>query len=326
MNSNTNNNATVDGPIKVALFASSSIAIPIINKMLQEQLLAGVVIADRHDQDTRQLEVQLQQGNIPYTRYQTKNPKGTLEQIIRWEVNAGLIFTFSHKLPGIFLSAFSAGLFNLHASALPEYRGMMPLYWQIRNHEKQGTLSIIKVEQEIDSGDILLQQTFPCHPLDTLSSFAGTMASCSANFVIQFFTQLKKQELVALPQQGKPSNAPMPTQQDLMINWQTMTGKDIVALARAGNPIFNGAMLLWENSFIGLLQATVISTPNYGVAPGTVIHVGEPEGLIVATIDGALRLDILSITEGIFTGIAFADRFQLDAGIQFNTEIVLHNR
>lgn len=198
----------------------------------------------------------------------------------------------------------------------------MPLYWQLRNNETQGSLSIIKVEQEIDSGDILLQRTFPRHPYDTLTSFAFTMAEFSADFVVQFFVKLQQGELVAKPQNGEISDAPMPTQQDLMINWNTMTGRNIVALASAGNPQFNGAMISWHRSYIGLLQATVVSHSNYGMPAGSVLHVGEPEGLIIATIDGALRLDILSITEGIFTGITFAERFKLDAGEQFSSALL----
>jgi methionyl-tRNA formyltransferase len=312
----------INKPIKVALFASSSITIRVINKMDQEQLLVGVIIAERHDPDNQQLEGHLQQADIPYIRYQTDNQEYVLQQIKRWEANAGLIFTYSHKLPASILMAFSAGLYNLHASSLPLYRGAMPLYWQLRNNETQGTLSMIKVEQEVDSGDILLQHTFPRHPLDTLTSFAFTMAEYSADFVVQFFAQLKKGELIAKPQRGEISDAPMPTQQDLMINWNTMTGRNIVSLASAGNPQFNGAIILWPRGYIGLLQATVVSHPNYGIPAGSVLHVGEPEGLIIATVDGALRLDILSITEGIFTGITFAERFKLDAGVQFSSALL----
>lgn len=312
----------INEPIKVALFASSSITLHVINKMAQEQLLVGVILAERNDPDNQQLEAHLQQADIPYIRYQTKNQESILQQIKHWEANAGLIFTYSHKLPGNILTAFSAGLFNLHASSLPQYRGIMPLYWQLRNNETQGTLSIIKVEQEIDSGDILLRHTFPRHPLDTLTSFAFTMAEYSAEFVVQFFAKLKKGELIAQPQSGEISDAPMPTQQDLMINWNTMTSRNIASQASAGNPQFNGAMILWQRGYIGLLQATVVSYPNYGVPAGSVLHVGEPEGLIIATIDGALRLDILSITEGFFTGITFAERFKLDAGVQFSSALL----
>ena len=68
------------------------------------------------------------------------------------------------------------------ASDLPKYRGAMPLYWQIRNREEQGCLSMIKVEEGFDSGDILLQQSLPLHPLDTLNSFGNTMAQPKPGF------------------------------------------------------------------------------------------------------------------------------------------------
>ncbi len=83
----------INEPIKVALFASSSITLHVINKMAQEQLLVGVILAERNNHDNQQLEEQLQQADIPYIRYQTANQEFVLQQIKRWEANAGLIFT-----------------------------------------------------------------------------------------------------------------------------------------------------------------------------------------------------------------------------------------
>jgi len=304
-------------PIKVVLFASSSIVIPTLNQLLQSQQLAGVVLSARLDGDTMQLQQQLEQAKIPHIRYQEDKPEQVVHQIESWRGSCGLIFTFSHKLPLAVINAFECGLYNLHASDLPRYRGAMPLYWQIRNREGQGCLSMIKVEEGFDSGDVLLQQSLPLHPLDTLNSFGNTMASQSPEFVRHFFDKLAENSLVAKKQTGEATLAPMPTQQDLLIDWQSMTGEEICALARAGNPLFNGAMLVWQQAFVGLLQATVVEHPAYGVPAGTVLHIGEPEGVIVATKGGALRLDILTITEGIFTGLAFAERFGLDAGVAF---------
>ncbi|MFT4923994.1 MAG: methionyl-tRNA formyltransferase [Phenylobacterium sp.] len=311
--------------VKVVLFASSSIVIPTLNQLLQSQHLAGVVLSDRVDEDSMQLAQQLSQANIPHIRYQVEQPENITHQIAHqieaWQANTGLIFTFGHKLPTSVLGVFANGLFNLHASALPQYRGAMPLYWQIRNRESEGCLSILKVEEKLDSGDIMLQQRFPLHPLDTLNSFGHVMAEHSPGFVLQFIGQLQDNTLTATVQILKTEKAlaaPMPTQQDLIINWQTMKGAEIAAMARAGNPLFNGAMIVWHQSFVGLLQATVVDHPTFGVPAGTVLLVGEPEGLIVATIDGALRLDVLTITEGVFSGLAFAERFGLDAGAQFD--------
>ena len=304
--------------IKTVLFASSSIVIPTLNLLLQNRQLAGIVLSERLDADLMQLQQQLEHANIPYIRYQQDKPEQTIFQIESWQANTGIIFTFSHKLPQSVLEVFSLGLFNLHASAVPEYRGIMPLYWQIRNRESQGYLSMIKVEQTFDCGDILLQQPLPLHPLDTLNSFGNTIASHSPEFVRLFLLGLTDNSLVIRPQTGEVSLAPMPTQQDLLIDFKTMTGEEIAAMARAGNPLFNGAMLVWQQAFVGLLQATVVKHARYGVPAGTVLHIGEPEGVVVATVDGALRLDILTITEGVFTGLAFAERFGLDAGVQFD--------
>jgi methionyl-tRNA formyltransferase len=307
-----------NSPIKVVLFAASSIVIPTLNQLLQAQKLVGVVLTSRIDSDTMQLQQQLEQAKIPYIRYQEDNPDLIVHQIDSWQGNSGLIFTFAHKLPLMVINAFDLGLFNLHASDLPKYRGAMPLYWQIRNREPQGCLSIIAVAECFDSGDILYQQTYPLHPHDTLNSLGNNMAQHAPDCVLKFLSKLQAGSLEAKTQKGKVTLAAMPTQQDLLINWQTMSGEEIAAMARAGNPLFNGAMIIWQQSFIGLLQATVTEHSGYGVPAGTVLHIGEPEGLIVVTIDGALRLDILTITEGVFTGLTFAERFGLDAGVQFD--------
>jgi len=307
--------------LRLVMFASSSVVIPTINKLLQAGQLVGVILTARSDADAIQLKQQLDQGNIPNMYYQAELPQQTEDQIESWRANTGLIFTFAHKLPPSIINSCNKGFYNLHASALPQYRGAMPLYWQIRNREKHSYLSIIKVEEAFDQGDIMMQQLMPLHALDTLNSLGHVMAELSASFIHAFLTGLQGNTLTAKPQQEITDteliSAPMPTQQDLMINWNTMGSADISALARAANPVFNGAILTWNHSLIGLLQATPIKYPRYDMPPGTVLHIGEPEGLIVATLDGALRLDVLTITEGVFSGLAFADRFGLDAGVQF---------
>ncbi len=307
---------------KIVLFASSSIVISTLNTLLETQQLAGVILTDRVDTDTMQLEQQLNQANIPYVRYQPSNPEVVLDHVALWQGNLGLIFTFTHKLPVSLLNAFPEGIYNLHASSLPKYRGAMPLYWQIRNQESEGCLSIVKVEAEFDCGDIMTQQTFSIQPTDTLNSLGFVVAEHTPDFVKTFLTKLKEGGLAGVPQKDTsltdPLKAPMPSQKDLTIDWPSMTSQEIAAMARAGNPLFNGALMVWRHSMIGLLQATPVEHPSYGVPPGTVLHIGEPEGVIVATKSGALRLDILTITEGVFSGVAFSERFGLDAGVQLD--------
>lgn len=304
---------------KVVIFAASSAVIPVINTLLEKASLVGVVLNDRVDTDSYQLELQLQQAKIPYIRYRPDTPEDVIFQVETWGANIGLVYTFSHRLPSIILNSFTIGIYNLHASYLPKYRGAMPLYWQIRNNETETAITITKVEPELDVGDIMIQQSLPLNPNDTFNSLGHTIAQQSPNLVMKFLESLSAGALEGVPQQGEISVAPIPSQQDLMVNWQTMTAADITAMARAGNPLFNGALVVWKQSYIGLLQATLVDHADYGVPFGTVLHIGEPEGLVVSARGGALRFDILSVNEGLFSGGAFAERFQLTAGEQFSS-------
>ncbi|MGF1679698.1 methionyl-tRNA formyltransferase [Photobacterium minamisatsumaniensis] len=304
---------------KVVIFAASSAVIPVINSLLAKDTLVGVVLNGRVDTDSYQLELQLQQAKIPYIRYQPGAPEQVVFQVEIWGANIGLVYTFSHRLPSIILDSFTIGTYNLHASYLPKYRGAMPLYWQIRNNETQTAISIIKVEPELDAGDMMFQESLPLHPNDTFNSLGHTIAQRSPALVTKFLKTLSAGTLEGVPQQGEISVAPIPSQQDLMVNWQTMTAADITAMARAGNPLFNGALVVWKQSYIGLLQATLVDHADYGVPFGTVLHIGEPEGLVISARGGALRFDILSVNEGVFSGGAFAERFQLTAGEQFSS-------
>ena len=305
---------------KVVLFAASTVVIPVLSQLLQQKQLAGVVLIERIDQDSHQLEQQLIQAQIPYIRYQVQAPEITVLQMQNWQGDIGLVFTFSHILPNSILTQPKHGIFNLHASALPKYKGPMPLYWQIRNGETSSQISIIKMEQAIDSGDIVLQQPLVISSLDTLQSLYTKVSQQSVGLVAKFLDLFTSEiPLLGIPQQGESTQAPLPVESDLLIDWQKMTGDDISNAARAGNPILNGITFIWGNAHIGLLQATVIQHPTFGVPAGTVVHVGEPEGLIVATSDSAVRIDVIAISEGVYSGLAFANHFKVDAGVQFKT-------
>ena len=102
---------------------------------------------------------------------------------------------------------------------------------------------------------------------------------------------------------------------DFVVDWKTMSAQQISQLARASNAQFGGCRVSLANTELGLFQATPVSHSTFGVPAGTVCHVGEPEGVIVATHDGAIRIDVLSNADGIFSGINFFDRFGIDAGM-----------
>src|SRR3954470_18829489 len=74
-------------------------------------------------------------------------------------LNADLFVVVAFRmLPEVVWSMPPMGTINLHASLLPQYRGAAPINWAIINGEKETGVTTFKLQQEIDTGDILLQE------------------------------------------------------------------------------------------------------------------------------------------------------------------------
>ena len=98
-----------------------------------------------------------------------------------------------------------------------------------------------------------------------------------------------------------------------------MTALEISALCRASNAQPNGAWCHIHKVPIHVMQAMPVERQHYGVEPATILAIGEAEGLVVSTLEGALRLDILACADGVFSGFTFAERFQLDVGMTLSS-------
>jgi len=306
--------------ISLTLFLSSSITLPIVQMLQQKSLLAGVVITPRMDADSANLENQIQQMQIPVVRYDTGNITDTVIKMKAFGGNIGLVVTFSVKLPLAVIDSFEYGMFNVHASLLPLYRGACPLFWQLRNSEKEGAVVIHKIEEKIDCGDIVLTYKFDIHPLDTYGVLSGVVFQIIPILIQELLELFEKnpRDIPCRKQEGKSSKAPFPKREDFLVDWRTMTAQEIAALARAGNPVFGGAYFFWKGGYIGIMEAKSIQMETFGVKPGVILQIGEPEGFLIVTKEGTLKIDVVSMGDGVFSGLNFSDRFSLKAGEDLN--------
>lgn len=307
----------------ITLFLSSSVTLPVVQMLIEKELLAGVVVTPRMDADSANLEQQLKQAQIPVIRYDSQNIPQTVINIKKFSGNIGLVVTFSVILPKEAISCFEHGIFNVHASLLPLYKGNNPIFWQLKNVDKKTAVAIHKVENTVDTGDIAVSYKFDIHPLDTFGTLSGAIFQIIP-VVINEFIELFIQHNGKIPlekQQGDTSAAPTPTKRDVCIDWNNMSAEQIAALARACNPNLGGAQFSWKGGVVGIMEAKALNTPAYGVDPGVILHIGAPEGLIVATKQGTLRIEIVYMLDGLFSGLCFADRFSLDAGESFKNTV-----
>jgi len=77
------------------------------------------------------------------------------------------------------------GTINLHGSLLPQYRGAAPINWAVINGEKETGVTTFKLKHEIDTGDILMQESFPIDENDTAGDVHDKMKEIGARVLVE---------------------------------------------------------------------------------------------------------------------------------------------
>ncbi|GAB3416773.1 methionyl-tRNA formyltransferase [Niabella aquatica] len=103
-------------------------------------------------------------------------------------------------LPEVVWNMPPMGTINVHGSLLPQYRGAAPINWAVINGEKETGVTTFKLKHEIDTGDILLQESFPITEEDTAGTVHDKMMPVGANLLVRTVKELAAGSLKEMPQ------------------------------------------------------------------------------------------------------------------------------
>lgn len=125
-------------------------------------------------------------------------------------------------LPEVVWNMPPLGTVNVHASLLPQYRGAAPINHAIINGETRTGVTTFRLQHEIDTGHILLQEAIPVAPDDNAGSLHDKLKVAGASLLIKTLRQLVAGTLLAQPQTASPdtlTHAPKLYNKDREINW-----------------------------------------------------------------------------------------------------------
>jgi len=119
------------------------------------------------------------------------------------------------------------GTVNLHGSLLPQYRGAAPINWAVINGEKETGVTTFKLQHEIDTGNILMQERFPIGEDENAGDVHDKMKEIGAKLLVQTIEGLAAGSIVEKPQatvvsesDGKePKHAPKIFTETCQIQW-----------------------------------------------------------------------------------------------------------
>jgi methionyl-tRNA formyltransferase len=131
-----------------------------------------------------------------------------------------VVVAYGRILPVEFLVAPRRGCINVHFSLLPLYRGAAPVNWAIINGEETTGVTTMFIEEELDSGPILLQEGTTIGEAETTPELMGRLAEMGAELLAETLAQLDK--ITPRPQHHRDATfAPMLRKETGLIDWST---------------------------------------------------------------------------------------------------------
>lgn len=150
---------------------------------------------------------------------------GFLEQLQLLKADLQVVVAF-RMLPKEVWNMPPSGTINLHGSLLPQYRGAAPIHWAVINGEKETGVTTFKLKHEIDTGDILLQESFPIGENETTGELHDRMKKIGAQLLVKTIKSLADGSLKETPQDSEltthnpqPKHAPKIHTDTCRINW-----------------------------------------------------------------------------------------------------------
>jgi len=240
-----------------------------------------------------------QAAGIPILKPEKLDPEARAQvQALRPDLL--LSFAYGKIFGPKFLGLFPLGGINVHPSLLPKYRGPTPIPAAIINRETETGITIQRLAEEMDAGDILAQEKLKLDGRETTAGLGKTMAEKAALMLPALLGEMANGAQGRPQNHGEASYCRLIAKADGLIDWNA-AAEEIDAKIRAYTP--------WPLSWTahGGLQLVVLKAeplaqsfapgsgpePGRQTLPGTVLGKDPNKGILVQTGDGVLAVSEL---------------------------------
>lgn len=219
-----------------------------------------------------------------------KNP-AFLEELRAFRADLQIVVAF-RMLPEVVWNMPPMGTVNLHGSLLPQYRGAAPINWAVINGEKETGVTTFKLQHDIDTGNILLQDRFPIGETETAGEVHDRMKEIGARLLVRTIDGLAAGNLEEIPQEntGALRHAPKIFTETCRIDWNRPIN-DIYNLIRGLSP-FPAAFTHLDGKILKIFRSEKESN-NSVQPPGELIIDGAKLGF--ACSGGIIRVTELQL-------------------------------
>lgn len=280
--------------VRVAFMGTPEFAVPILQGLLAEhEVLAVVTQPDRPAGRGRALKpppvkaLALAHGLPVFQPTKLRGDTSLLERLRDLAPQVIVVAAFGMLLPPEFLALPPKGCLNVHASLLPRHRGAAPIPAAILAGDRETGVTIMLMDEGLDTGPILSQAPCPIREDDTAGTLSERLAQLGRDLLLETLPKWITGEIVPRPQDEEAATyAPPVRVADAEILW-TKPAERLAREVRAFHP-WPGSYTFWQGQRLKVLRARPAEGDVDGV-PGQVVLLEGRLGVI--TGDGILVLE-----------------------------------
>jgi methionyl-tRNA formyltransferase len=285
----------VTAGLRVVFFGTPDFAVPTLEALLGSQhTVAGVVTQpDRprgrgHRTTPAPVKALAADAAVPVLQPQRLNDAAFLAALKALNADAGVVAAYGRILTDQVLAVPQRGLFNVHASLLPRYRGAAPVHRAVIAGERETGVTIMRVVQALDAGPMLATIARPIGVNETSDDVERALARLGAALLVETLDNLAVGRVAETPQiESEATYAHKLTKEDGLVNWSS-PAEHIHNLIRGLHPWPHAFTFLGARRFI-LRQSQWTAERAAGTAAGTVLE-ATGDRLAVATGAGVLEI------------------------------------
>lgn len=210
----------------IVFMGTPDFAVTILEKLISEKynIKAVVTIPDKpagrgqklHESAVKKCALSHQ---LPILQPESLRDEDFITALKESEADLFIVVAF-RMLPKLVWEIPAMGTFNLHGSLLPEYRGAAPINWAVINGEKETGVTTFFIDEEIDTGHIIMADRMSIGENETAGEVHDRMMVLGAETVAKTVELIRKGEATPQPQQGKNlKTAPKIHKQDCLLNF-----------------------------------------------------------------------------------------------------------
>ena len=278
--------------MRIAFLGTPAFAVPSLDALERagHAVLAVVAQPDRpagRDREIREpaTKAWARARRVPVLQPEKVRDGRLAAELSRLEPELLVVVAYGRILGPDLLRLAPHGAVNVHASLLPRHRGAAPVQWAIAAGDRETGVTVMQMDEGLDTGDVLLQRAAPVLPEDDADSLARRLSALGGEALVEALSLLEAGRVIPVPQDGaRATLAPVLEKEHGRLDFALPAAR-LADRVRGFRP-WPGAFTLLGGRVLKVHRAE--AREGAGLAPGEARP--DEAGLVVGCGEGALRL------------------------------------